>query len=180
MMGRYFIFRRDLFWVAQDQRGQVIGFICGDTDHFCLNLLKIILLFPVIAFQFVLDAPFITREGWAFLWGFFRSVIRGEFNYKPREISRDYPAHLHVNIAPGLQQKGLGSELMEIFLREIKKRSIKGVHLRLYGGDNDGQAYRFFKRFSFKEVDRREAYFMSGVSEEKKYLITMVRKIEGG
>ncbi len=180
MMGRYFIFRRDFFWVAQDEKDQVIGFICGDTEHFCLNLLKIFLPAPVIAFWFILDAPFITRRGWDLLGGFFWSLIRGEFNFNSREIPRDYPAHLHINIAPGLQQKGLGSELMEIFLQELEKRSIKGVHLRLYDGDDEGQAYRFFKKFSFKEATRKEASFMSRVSEEKKFLITMVRKIERG
>lgn len=180
MMGRYFIFRRDLFWVAEDSRGRVVGFICGDTDGFLLNLAKFVLLFPVVLFQFLVDAIFITRQGWVFLYRFFRSTIRGEFGFSRKGILLEFPAHLHINIERDLRQEGLGSELMEVFLKDLDRKGIKGLHLRLYDVEEGGRVYRFFRKFGFEEAFRKKISFFSAEEGEKMYLITMVRKMGGG
>jgi ribosomal protein S18 acetylase RimI-like enzyme len=45
------------------------------------------------------------------------------------EEMKTYPAHLHINIHPTAQGRGLGSKLIENFEKELKKQGVRGVHL---------------------------------------------------
>ncbi len=60
---------------------------------------------------------------------------------------RDYPAHLHIDILPDYQSKGIGSKLIEAFCNNLKEQSIKGVML-IVGTENEG-ARRFYERNGF-------------------------------
>jgi len=178
-MGGYFIFRRDLFWVSGEEGKGVTGYICGEINGFGVRVVKMIVLLPVVVFFFILEAPFFTKKGWGFLFKLLKSFLLGELRNSSREKLERFPAHLHINIAPGLQDKGLGSDLMAVFLRELELRKIKGVHLRLYGDEEGGAAYRFFKKFFFREAERRKVTFFPKEESKNRFLITMVREIEG-
>lgn len=41
----------------------------------------------------------------------------------------EFPAHLHINVAPGNQGKGIGRRLIEAAVDELVNRHIKGLHL---------------------------------------------------
>ncbi|MBE6800223.1 MAG: GNAT family N-acetyltransferase [Ruminococcaceae bacterium] len=60
---------------------------------------------------------------------------------------KDYPAHLHIDILPDYQSKGIGSKLIKAFCDHLKASNIKGVML-IVGTDNDG-ARRFYERNGF-------------------------------
>ncbi len=60
---------------------------------------------------------------------------------------RDYPAHLHIDILPDYQSKGIGSRLIDAFCNNLKAQSIKGVML-IVGTENEG-ARRFYERNGF-------------------------------
>lgn len=59
----------------------------------------------------------------------------------------DYPAHLHIDILPDYQSKGIGSQLINEFCNNLKAKGIKGVML-IVGSDNTG-ARRFYERNGF-------------------------------
>lgn len=59
----------------------------------------------------------------------------------------DYPAHLHIDILPDFQSKGIGSKLIEAFCNNIKAQGSNGVML-IVGSDNTG-ARRFYERNGF-------------------------------
>jgi hypothetical protein len=61
-----------------------------------------------------------------FIYYSLRSLARGEFR-RP-DFSRQYPAHLHINIALEFRKKGIGTQLAEIFLNYLKIKRIKGLH----------------------------------------------------
>lgn len=58
-----------------------------------------------------------------------------------------YPAHLHIDILPEYQSKGIGSKLIKAFCDRLKEQNIKGVML-IVGSENEG-ARRFYERNGF-------------------------------
>ena len=67
-----------------------------------------------------------------------------------------YPAHLHVDILPGAQGRGVGRMLIEAFLAQLAAEGVPGVHL---GVDprNTG-ALAFYPRVGFRPAS--EALFV--------------------
>ena len=59
----------------------------------------------------------------------------------------DYPAHLHIDILPDYQSKGIGSKLISAFCNNVKEQNIDGVML-IVGSENEG-ARRFYERNGF-------------------------------
>ena len=59
----------------------------------------------------------------------------------------DYPAHLHIDILPAYQSKGIGSKLIKAFCDNLKEQNVKGVML-IVGTENEG-ARRFYERNGF-------------------------------
>ena len=45
------------------------------------------------------------------------------------DICRDYPAHLHVNVAEWYRNRGLGTALVGRFVEWAKLHSVRGIHL---------------------------------------------------
>ena len=58
-----------------------------------------------------------------------------------------YPAHLHIDILPAYQSKGIGSKLIKAFCDNLKEQNVKGVML-IVGTENEG-ARRFYERNGF-------------------------------
>lgn len=58
-----------------------------------------------------------------------------------------YPAHLHIDLLPETQGRGLGRALIRTLLGELRGRGVAGVQLR-YGEDNTG-AGEFYRRLGF-------------------------------
>lgn len=58
-----------------------------------------------------------------------------------------YPAHLHIDILPDYQSKGIGSKLITAFCDNLKSQGIGGVML-IVGSENTG-ARRFYERNGF-------------------------------
>ena len=60
---------------------------------------------------------------------------------------KDYPAHLHIDILPDYQSKGIGSRLIKAFCDNLREQNVKGVML-IVGTENEG-ARRFYERNGF-------------------------------
>lgn len=62
----------------------------------------------------------------------------------------DYPAHLHIDLLPEYQKKGLGRILINTLCEHLKKNGIKGVMLSVFIG-NTG-AIKFYHKCGFKKI----------------------------
>ncbi|MBI5623452.1 MAG: GNAT family N-acetyltransferase [Elusimicrobia bacterium] len=58
-----------------------------------------------------------------------------------------YPAHLHVNVDPEHQGKGLGKRLMELFALRLRQKGVAGLHLVC----GDGPA-GFYEKLGFADL----------------------------
>lgn len=59
----------------------------------------------------------------------------------------EYPAHLHIDLLPELQGKGIGRSLINVFLNELKTKKCTGIHLGV-NSKNSG-AIEFYKKMDF-------------------------------
>lgn len=67
-----------------------------------------------------------------------------------KKYKHDYPAHLHIDLLPEYQQKGLGRQLINALCDHLKKKGVKGVMLSVFIG-NKG-AIRFYEKCGFTKV----------------------------
>jgi GNAT superfamily N-acetyltransferase len=71
----------------------------------------------------------------------------------PREVVDAYPAHLHLNLLPGAQGKGVGLVLLKAWLELASKRGAAAVHV---GVNRAGlRALRFWSQNRFKNPEGR-------------------------
>ena len=76
----------------------------------------------------------------------------------------DYPSHLHIDLLPRAQGKGLGRKMMDHFMTNIKKRGSVGLHLGL--GIENHRAFKFYKKYGMKELKRNSDTIFMGISFE--------------
>jgi ribosomal protein S18 acetylase RimI-like enzyme len=65
-----------------------------------------------------------------------------------RLVSR-YPSHLHIDLVPRLQGKGVGRQLIATLLTQLREQGSRGVHL-MVGRDNK-RAVGFYRHLGFAE-----------------------------
>jgi ribosomal protein S18 acetylase RimI-like enzyme len=62
-----------------------------------------------------------------------------------------YPAHLHIDVLPDWQGKGLGRDLMVAFLAGLAQAGVPAVHLGMLSSNVGARA--FYDRVGFHEVE---------------------------
>ena len=131
----------DLAFVAESDAGRAIGYVIGtdDTDAF--------------------DAWF--AAAW---WPPRRAAYAGSANPRQRDLvaSADarrsgsalasaYPAHLHIDLLPETQGKGVGRALIARLADALAARGVAGLHA-VASADNAGAAL-FYPRLGFIELE---------------------------
>jgi ribosomal protein S18 acetylase RimI-like enzyme len=62
----------------------------------------------------------------------------------------DFPAHLHIDLLPGVQGSGFGKALMTAFLTGLGSAGVDHVHLCM--GRQNTNARAFYDRLGFAEI----------------------------
>jgi ribosomal protein S18 acetylase RimI-like enzyme len=139
-------------FVLDDGNGRAVGYIIGTPSTTELVKKWEDVLIPVVDPKLVPrpvpgqedpNEPEIVR-------GMKKAIYEAECSMlqsKPHLLER-YPAHLHIDILPEYQRKGWGSQLMKVFLAEVKNFGASGVHLGMVR-TNDG-AKRFYEKQGFQ------------------------------
>ncbi|MBS1985840.1 MAG: GNAT family N-acetyltransferase [Bdellovibrionales bacterium] len=140
-------------WVASEGE-RVLGYLTGvvDTHEFRRHKL------------WRVDLPFVSR------------IVRGHYGWRPdvktallrtlryRRLPEDsfgaerlaewrteYAAHLHINFRSDVRGRGLGRQLIEAFVADLRQQRVNGVHL--FCGDS---ATAFYRKAGFAELARHE------------------------
>lgn len=71
----------------------------------------------------------------------------------PDDVVAEHPAHLHVDLLPRLQGRGLGREVMTAMFVRLAADGASGVHLGV--GPGNARALSFYDRLGFTELLRR-------------------------
>jgi ribosomal protein S18 acetylase RimI-like enzyme len=74
------------------------------------------------------------------------------------EVVAEYPAHLHLDLLPHVQGKGVGRMMMDRLFAELKSRGVLGVHL---GADpRNKRAIGFYEHLGFTHLDDEDDVVM--------------------
>jgi len=63
-----------------------------------------------------------------------------------------YPAHVHIDLLPRAQGRGLGKKMIGMVLGELCRRGLPGVHLGV--GTVNARAQAFYRKLGFAELCR--------------------------
>jgi ribosomal protein S18 acetylase RimI-like enzyme len=67
----------------------------------------------------------------------------------PARITGPYPSHLHIDLLPRLQGRGLGKALIDRWLERMRELKSPGVHLGV--SRQNVRAIRFYRTYGFEE-----------------------------
>ncbi len=70
--------------------------------------------------------------------------------HKPRKELLAYPAHLHIDILPAGQGKGMGKQMVELFIKKLKELNVTGLHLEV--GKRNSPAILFYEKIGFQNI----------------------------
>jgi GNAT superfamily N-acetyltransferase len=74
--------------------------------------------------------------------------------HKPTDELKSYPAHLHIDLLPETQGKGMGRKMIEVFNNKLVELNVPAVHLQV-GKKNTG-AIIFYERVGFQRIKEYE------------------------
>ena len=69
----------------------------------------------------------------------------------PDAVIRDYPAHLHIDLAARARGQGLGRALVERLLADLRTRGVRGVHLDV--AIDNTTAAAFYRHLGFQGLE---------------------------
>jgi len=136
----------ELVFIAEDDEG-VFGYIAG--------------VFDTIAFDERLERewwPHLRRhyadpQGDPALWDADQERIAAIHHPKqsPAPLVEKFPAHIHMNLLPRAQGKGVGTALLNRWIENARANGVKGIHLGANIGNHDG--IRFWSSRGFVPVE---------------------------
>ncbi len=120
-------------FVAADENDKAVGYILCTEDFDAFSKI------------------FLTKytENYIKFKGIFRLALKTSI-IEQRKYKADYPAHLHIDLLPEYQQKGLGRQLINTLCNHLKEKGVKGVTLSVFVG-NKG-AIRFYEKCGFTRI----------------------------
>lgn len=72
----------------------------------------------------------------------------------------DYPAHLHIDLLPGIQRKGIGHILMDKLLSDLVQRNVPGLSFGV--GIHNIAAINFYHKMGFSVLMAEEWGYIMG------------------
>lgn len=133
---------------------RVQGYLLGSIDCRTLGLtFKDKILFGLLI-KFIFSGGIFRRKNLKMIFAFFLSFLKGEFNMK--EVNKDYPATVHINLRKNFRGKGAGAQLISAFEEYLKGKRVKGVYLATMSS----AAGDFFRKQGFSLINQyRRSYF---------------------
>ncbi len=143
----YFFWEPDLCFVALDETGKPSGYITGTSNTASFTSWVQETWLPPLQEHYKQDKEFKSDAE--------ESVVKILLKGPGQGIWQNlgYPAHLHINLLPNLQGKGLGRSLMETFFAAVLEKGATGIHLGVDGRNT--RAYGFYERMGFKILEQQ-------------------------
>ncbi|MBB0231719.1 GNAT family N-acetyltransferase [Streptomyces calidiresistens] len=131
----------DLVRVAEDD-GRVLGYIVGTADSTAFFRAFRERWLPTVADRHPAPTgpPGTPDEE-------MRDLLHHAERMLVPEIAARYPAHLHIDLLPEGQGRGLGRRLMEAYCGALRERGVPGVHLGM--DPRNERARAFYERMGF-------------------------------
>jgi ribosomal protein S18 acetylase RimI-like enzyme len=143
----YAVLEPSLAFVAEDNAG-VCGYIVGalDTSAFDRRLERD--WWPALRIKY----PEPTPEQAAALPRIVRLAVQDIHHpwLTPAELTDRYPSHLHINLLPRMQGRGMGRGLINALVAALREQGSPGLHLHVSLGNT--RAMAFYGRVGFSRL----------------------------
>ena len=113
-------------FVAEDNH-KVVGYLLGAKDVKIAHKVFTNNIVLPLFFKSLFRGTFFKKKNIFFFLHVLMSLMKGEF--KAPDFSRDYSATLHINIDEYFRGQGIGSKLINNYLKYLRGQCITGVHL---------------------------------------------------
>lgn len=141
----YAIYSPQCAFVVEDEEG-VGGYILGALDTRAFEDLLEARWWPDLRLRYA-DPSAKSPEDWS------ADELRAwHIHHPPRTPSRialAWPAHLHIDLLPRLQGRGVGRAMMDVWLAKAGELGSKGVHLGV--GAANARAIGFYRAYGWRE-----------------------------
>lgn len=144
----YAVLQPDMAFVAEDEQG-VAAYVLGTPDTLAFEARQEAEWWPRLR-AIHPDPPgppgrTWTRDQWR------AHQIHHPFSV-PRAVVEAAPAHLHINLLPRLQGRGVGQALVATLLTALQEAGARRVHLGCDAANH--RALRFYDIFGFQRFDQ--------------------------
>jgi ribosomal protein S18 acetylase RimI-like enzyme len=140
----YAVLAPELALVAEDDEG-VGGYIVGALDTLTFEARLEAEWWPALRHRYA------DPTGDPAKWGL--DEVRAWQIHHPRpppaRITDPYPSHLHINLLPRLQARGMGQALLDRWLARLAAAGSRGVHLGVSPANH--RAIRFYRAYGLDE-----------------------------
>jgi ribosomal protein S18 acetylase RimI-like enzyme len=75
------------------------------------------------------------------------------------ELTRDFPSHLHIDLLPRLQGRGIGKQLITLLISRLRDLGSPGVHLFVSRGNQN--AIGFYEHLGFGKYPAIDAHIFT-------------------
>jgi ribosomal protein S18 acetylase RimI-like enzyme len=150
-VGPYVVGQPDLAWVVADPEG-IAGYVLGTDDTRRFEGWKEERWWPALREQYPLTSGATADD----------EIVRllHEPVTSPASIVTRYPAHLHIDLLPRAQGRGLGRSLVETLLASLRERSVPGVHLDV--AVENANAIAFYRHLGFVDLEPLDDSILMG------------------
>lgn len=77
------------------------------------------------------------------------------------ELASRFPSHLHIDLLPRIQGRGVGRRLIETLVASLRDQGSPGLHLIV--GDENQRAVGFYRHVGFGEIPAADLYPVAGL-----------------
>jgi len=132
-------------FVAEDAEG-VGGYVLGALDTYAFEAMADEVWWPKLRALYSDPGP-APEERWS------RDQLMAWVIHHPRRTSRriadPYPSHVHIDLLPRLQGRGLGRRMLDLWFENLRAMGSTGVHLGV--APANARAIRFYRAYGLIE-----------------------------
>lgn len=159
--------KKNCFVAVDSNRGnKIVGYIIGTLNSKRQEKLFKKKMIYKIVLRLLLHTSWKYPESLKQILFFIKSL---DLKNEPKNLYKEYPSHLHINILPEYQHKGIGTMLMDKFETHVRENNIVGIHLRT--SNKNIKALPFYKRKGYNIVYQKDCEVWKDVKEYKNLIL---------
>ncbi len=133
----------ELCTIVIDDDGVPAGYLVATTDTVAFEQWCERMWWPPLRARYPLQTPRRDRD---------QELV--ELLHSPdltsASVTDAFPAHLHINLLPQVQGRGLGRALIDRLVDQLRERTVAGVHLGVSGTNT--RAIAFYEHLGFSAI----------------------------
>ncbi len=140
-------------WIAEVD-GAIAGYVIAARDESRMWKCFLLRILPELLVEFLRSGMIFKVTNLRLVKGVIAGWFSGEL--KAPDLSKEYPAVLHINIKDGLRGAGAGTALLNVLLDSFRRDGVKGIRLATMSD----KGASFFKKNGFTQLfEGKRSYF---------------------